>query len=189
MADGLEKLAYRIGYVDYLAATMRHVPSRLPFQDGAQVGDTVMHILQPRLLFPDKPPLPSDSEVVQKYTGIRWGASSGADTSVSLGYVTELYVDFGPFGTVLGTFIMGLFVGRTYRYITSSKSSPPLMNYGLAVMLAMTLTQFEQALIKMVGAFVMSLIVVLLLRRFCLPYLLRVFGPVRRPRTLPQAAE
>jgi hypothetical protein len=189
IAEGLELLVQRVGYVDYLAATMRYVPSRLPYQDGAQVGGTIMHILQPRFLFPDKPPVPSDSEVLEKYTGARWGDSSGPGTSVSLGYVTELYVDFGPFGTVLGTFIIGLFVGRTYRYITSSKSLPSLMNYGLAVMMVMTMTQFEQALIKVVGALVMSVIVILLLRRFFLPYLLRVFGPARPSRMLPQPAE
>jgi hypothetical protein len=189
MAEGLDLLVHRIGYIDYLAATMRHVPSRLPYQDGAQVGGAIMHILQPRLLFPDKPPVPTDSQVLEKYTGFRWGESSGADTSVSLGYVAELYVDFGPFGTVLGTFIMGLLVGRTYRYISSSRSLPAVMNYGLAVMLAMTLTQFEQALIKTIGAFVMSLIVILVLRRFFLPYLLKLFGPARRPTMLPQAAE
>jgi hypothetical protein len=189
IAQGLELLVQRVGYVDYLAATMRYVPSRLPYQDGAQVGGTIMHILQPRFLFPDKPPVPSDSEVLEKYTGFRWGESSGPGTSVSLGYVTELYVDFGPFGTVLGTFIIGLFVGRTYRYISSSKSLPALMNYGLAVMLVMTMTQFEQALIKTVGALVMGLIVVLALRRFFLPYLLKVFGPARRPAMVAQAAE
>ena len=78
MSDGLGYLVMRLGYVDYLSATMRNVPSRVPFQDGAQIGATVMHVLQPRLLFPDKPPLPSDTEVVQKYTGIHFGVSSSA---------------------------------------------------------------------------------------------------------------
>jgi hypothetical protein len=32
-----------MGYIDFLSATMRNVPSRLPFQDGAQIGAAIMH--------------------------------------------------------------------------------------------------------------------------------------------------
>ena len=186
---GFERLALRVGYVDFLAATMRHVPSALPFQDGAQIGATVMHVLEPRLLFPDKPPLPSDTEILQKYTGIRFGQSSGAGTSVSLGYVAELYVDFGVPGAVLGTFIMGLLGGRAFRFVVSSHSLPAVINYGLAVMLAMTVTQFDEALIKIVGSFLTTLGVILVLRRFLLPHLLNVLALPYQRRVLAQPAE
>src|SRR5262249_55224683 len=106
--EGFKRLALRLGYIDFLAATMGYVPSNLPFQDGRQIGATIINVLQPRLLFPDKEPLPSDSEILEKYTGITFGGSSGAGTSVSLGYLAELYVDFGPFGAVIATFILGL---------------------------------------------------------------------------------
>ena len=74
---------------------MRNVPNDLPFQDGAHIGATVIHVLQPRLFFPDKPPLLSDTDVVEKYTGLHFGDSSSAGISVSLGYLAELYIDFG----------------------------------------------------------------------------------------------
>src|SRR5205823_234693 len=67
MSVGLDRLLKRWGYVDFLAATMRNVPARLPFQEGAQIGATIKHVLQPRLFFPDKPPLPSDTDVLSKY--------------------------------------------------------------------------------------------------------------------------
>jgi len=187
--DGLTRLAYRIGYVDFLAATMRNVPSNLPFQNGEQIGATMMNVLQPRLLFPDKPPLPNDSDILEKYTGINFGESSGSGTSVSLGYVAELYVDFGPFGAVIATFIMGLLGGRAIRYVYSSGSLPAIVSYGLAVMLSMTMTQFEQALIKMVGGFLTSLAVVLVLRKFLLPPLLTMLGLSDQRKVLAQAAE
>ena len=186
---GFERLALRVGYVDFLAATMRYVPSALPFQGGAQISATVMHVLEPRLLFPDKPPLPSDSEILQKYTGIRFGQSSSAGTSVSLGYVAELYVDFGVPGAVLGTFIMGLLGGRAFRFVVSSNSLPAVINYGLAVMLAMTVTQFDEALIKIVGSFLTTLGVILVLRRYVLPHLLTYLALPNRRRVLAHAAE
>ena len=168
---------------------MRNVPSNLPFQDGRQIGETIMNVLQPRLLFPDKPPLPSDSDVLEKYTGINFGGSSGFGTSVSLGYVAELYVDFGPFGAVIATFIMGFLGGRAIRYVYSSGSLPAIVSYGLAVMLSMTVTQFEQALIKMIGGFVTSLAAILVLRKFLLPPLLTMLGLSDQRKVLVQAAE
>jgi hypothetical protein len=187
MSSGFDRAARRIGYVDYLAATMRHVPSHMPYQDGAQIGATIMHVLQPRLLFPDKPPLQSDTEVLQKYTGLRYGKSSSASTSVSMGYVAELYVDFGPLGAIVGTFTMGLFAGRALRFVSLSPSLPVFVNYGLAVMLAMTLTSFEESLIKIVGGFITTLCVVLVLRRFLLPRMLALLGLLKHGNALAEA--
>jgi hypothetical protein len=165
------------------------VPSNLPFQNGQQIGATIINVLQPRLLFPDKDPLPSDSEVLEKYTGIIFGGSSGIGTSVSLGYVAELYVDFGPFGAVITAFIMGFLGGRAVRYVVSSGSLPAIVSYGLAVMLAVTVTQFDAALIKMVGGFVTTLAAILVLRRFVLPPLLTMVGLSDQRRVSVQAAE
>jgi hypothetical protein len=186
---GFKKLERRIGYVDYLAATMRHIPAHMPFQEGAQIGATVMNVIEPRLLFPDKPPLPSDTDILQKYTGIHFGKSSSIGSSVSIGYVAELYADFGVIGVVVGTFIMGLLAGRAFRFIISSGSMPVSINYGLAVMLAITITQFDEALIKIVGSFVTVLAVILALRRFFLPNLLVFLGLPDRRRVLAPAAE
>jgi hypothetical protein len=176
MRQGFERLAARVGYIDYLAATMRHVPSAVPFQQGAQIGATVLHILEPRLLFPDKPALEGDTDVLEKYTGLHFGKSSGTGSSVSMGYVAELYVDFGVLGAVAGTFIMGFLVGRIFRFVVSWQPLPVIVNYGLAMILMMTFTQFDESLIKLVGSFLTALGAVLVLRRFLLPYLLASLG-------------
>lgn len=189
MKNGLERLVKRIGYIDYLSATMRYVPSHLPFQNGAQIGATILHVLQPRLLFPEKPSLPNDSKVMEKYTGIRFGKSSGSGTSVSLGYVAELYVDFGALGAVVSTFLIGLLVGRTFRFVRSSNSLPAVITDGLAIMLVMTITQFEEALIKIVGSFVTALCAILVLKRFVLPHLLTVFGSLNHWKVLAHSAK
>lgn len=187
ISQGFELLAQRWGYLDFLASTMRNVPSRLPFEDGARIGDAVMHVLQPRLLFPDKPPLLSDSDVLQKYTGIYYGQSSGADTSVSLGYVAELYIDFRAGGTIAAMFLLGLLVGLAFRWLCSSFAMPMLVNYGLAVMLTTSVTQFDQSLIKTAGAFVTTFLAVLILKRFLLPPLLKMMGPAGQQKIWQQA--
>jgi hypothetical protein len=176
MSRGFDQLAKRWGYVDFLAATMRNVPARLPFEDGAKVGATIMHVLQPRFIFPDKPPLPSDSDVTQKYTGIHYGRSSSEGTSVSLGYLAELYIDFGILGTLVAMFILGVLLSLCVRFVCSSSSLPTIVSHGLAVMLVMSVIMFDQALAKTVGAFVTTVAVIVVLRRFLFPFLLSMLG-------------
>ena len=164
---------------------MRNVPSHLPFQDGAQIGATVMHVLQPRLIFPDKPPLISNSDVVEKYTGLHFGDSSSAGTSVSLGYLAELYIDFGVLGSLGVMFILGVLFGRSFKFICSSSSLSWLVTFGLGVVLVMPVMQFEQALAKTVGGFLTTFITIVVLKLFLFPPLLRMLGKQRQPATMP----
>jgi hypothetical protein len=167
---GLQIMINRWGYVDLLAATMANVPARVPFENGARIGAAIMHVLQPRLFFPDKPPLPSDTEIAVRYSGIGFDiGNNAAVTSISLGYVTELYVDFGILGTLAVMFIMGLGFGRAVRFLTSSGAA--IVNSGLAVVLMMSVMLFEEGLTKALGDFLMSLFVVLIIKKYLLPYL------------------
>jgi hypothetical protein len=174
MGRGFYMLVKRVGYIDFLSATMHNVPKHIPFEGGALVGATVMHVLQPRLLFPDKPPLMSDSEVVQKYAKLHWGKSSGEGTSVSLGYLAELYIDFGILGALATMFTFGVLLSRAFKFVCSESLPSLIVNFGFAVMVVMPVMQFEQALVKMVGGFLITFITAVGLRRFIVPYMLRI---------------
>jgi hypothetical protein len=176
--DGFDSMVQRWQYVDLLAATMSNVPANRPFEDGTLMGASVLHVLQPRLLFPDKPPLPSDTDLAVRYSGIRFDlGGNAANTSISLGYVAELYVDFGFVGTLAVMFIFGLIFGRAVRFLTSPCALPAIVNSGLALVVMMSVLFFEQALLKMIGAFSTTFIVALVLRGYLLPYLTKKFGP------------
>jgi hypothetical protein len=83
---------------------------------------------------------------------------------------------------MIGTFVMGVLVGRAFRFVVSSQSLPKVVNYGLAMIMAMTLTQFDESLIKIVGSFTTALAAVLVLRRFLLPHLLAFLGLRSQPK-------
>jgi uncharacterized membrane protein YecN with MAPEG domain len=169
---GWQTLVDRVSYIDLLAVTMERVPQILPHEDGALLGAAILHVMTPRILFPDKPSLPSDTEVTAYYTDLTDAVFADQNTSISIGYLAELYIDFGVFGALLAVFLMGLAYGRCYRAIRDYSCTPIFVNYALCMMLALTLMSFETALVKLVGSVATAVAAALLLQRFVWPALI-----------------
>ena len=114
LATSADKLVDRLWAVYYPALAIDRVPGLLPHTHGTFLTDALVHSVTPRLLFPDKPPVQSDSEKVRKYSGI---AVAGADqnTTIAFGYAAESYIDFGVPLMFLPIFIFGAVVGVLYR--------------------------------------------------------------------------
>ncbi len=167
---GFERLLARLSYIDFLAATMERVPRVLPHEGGAHLGEAILHVLTPRALFPDKAEVPSDTRVTAYYTNLPVAVFAQDNTSISIGYLGELYVDFGP-GGVIAVFLMALAYGRCYRAIRDYLGTPRFVNHGLCMMAALVFTNFETALIKLVGSLVMTLVAVLIIQRIIWPFL------------------
>ena len=112
-----------------------------------------------------------------RYSGLALDAGGNAvNTSISLGYVAELYVDFGRVGALAAMFVLGFVFGRSVRYLTASAASSAIVNSGLALVLMMSVASFELALVKMIGVYVTTFAVVWALGQFLLPYLLNMWG-------------
>jgi hypothetical protein len=172
-ADGLEKLSGRLSYIDFLAATMERVPDEVPHEGGALLGAAVWHIVTPRILFPDKPEVPSDTAVTAYYTGVETVLTNVEATSISIGYLGELYIDFGIAGALIAVVLIGFAFGRLYRAIRDYSRLPAVINYSFCMMLAIPMSTFGMALIKLIGGFVMVAAVAMVSQR--------VIGPVLSP--------
>jgi hypothetical protein len=178
---GFEQLLRRHSYIDFLANTMHHVPATIPHENGKQLGASLLHIATPRIFFPNKPPTPFDSDVTAKYTGLPTNRNIG--TSISIGYLGELYIDFGVPGALVSMLGLGYVAGLAYRSLAAVGKASILFTYGLAVTFAMRLATFETALIKVLGGTVTAYIAALLIKRYVLPPLLKGLAPRRaRPR-------
>ena len=132
LPEGFENLLERISYIDFLAATMERVPKVIPHEGGTRLGEAVWHVLTPRILFPDKPEPPSDTQVTAYYTNLPNAVFASANTSISIGYLGELYIDFGVAGALLAVFLMGLIFGRCYRAIRIIPARRPLSTMAYA---------------------------------------------------------
>jgi hypothetical protein len=168
-----EKFALRLAYVENFGLVLRRVPAELPHTDGELLSAALAHILMPRVLFPDKPPLPSDSELTSLYTANIY-IMFMTGTSISLGYMTELYIDFGYWGVALaGLLLAGILVGVHAGF--QRAAADPALALALTCATLMSARLFETALPKLLGGvlsvFVVQLVLIVLLRHWLLPFL------------------
>lgn len=176
-AKGFDDMIARVSYIDYLSLAMQYVPASRAHELGAQTWDAVSHVLMPRILFPDKPPLPNDTYVTVQYTGLSFSAAEL--TSISIGWLGEFYIDFGVVGALIVTIMLGALIGRLYSMLLTQLRQPALLSSGLAIMPLASVMLFETALPKLVGAVVMAAIAGTLIRTYGVAYLVSMVGAER----------
>lgn len=108
-----DTLVDRLWTVYYPALALSRVPRVLPHTHGAIVGAAMVHIVTPRVFFPNKAELPSDSDEVRKYSGV-YVAGRETNTSIAFGYAPEAYIDFGIPWMFVPVFLFGVAVGFLY---------------------------------------------------------------------------
>lgn len=154
----------RLAYIEFFAAVTEFVPAGRPHGKGEIWRASVMHVFMPRLFFPSKPRLPSDSELTMAWTGYQL-ASDAEGTSISIGYMGESYADFGVPFMFVPVFLIGLLWGGIYVWFIR-RSPHVLIGFAFAAAMLIGAYQFEMASIKLVGGTLNKFIVFALLMRF-----------------------
>ena len=141
----------------YFSLVLLRVPNVIPYEQGALTGRAIEHILVPRFIYPEKLSLGTDSWLVEKYAGQR--VSNEAETSIGLGYMAQLYIDFGTYWMFAGIFVFGLLLGVIYGfYLLHSPSADFFMGMA-AITFLQHFTSLEGELAKLLGGLVQSLII------------------------------
>ena len=160
----------RLQYTYHLAKTMDRVPTVIPHQNGANWGNTLVFVLTPRILNPNKGTYDA-SVKASKYSGIQYsGARRGV--SVSLGYFADGYIDFGYVGMFIPLLILGFIYGSTYYYFIRKSSDNFIFNYAVVGALYMELFSFESDNIYVAGRLYVNLMVFIILKIFFFPKLM-----------------
>ncbi len=162
----IDPLLARIEYVDYFALSMDYVPAAVPHQQGRVWLEAVQNLI-PRLIYPSKPVLTSDSEHTMEYTG-QYMASDAEGTSISLGYVADSYVDFGPFFMFVPLLIAGFLWGWIYRYF-QSRSASALIGFAFALAALLAASSFEIASVKLLAGVVVKFLALAVALKFLEP--------------------
>jgi hypothetical protein len=149
MAD-LDKLVDRMWTVYYPALALARVPAHVPHTNGALLWGVIEHITMPRIFFPDKPALPSNSELVRRYSGV-WVAGPEQNTSIAFGYAAESYVDFGVPLMFLPIMLFAVFMGMIYAWLMNHIYHRELAVALTTVIFWLSLYLFERSWAKMLG--------------------------------------
>ena len=177
--DAMENFLDRLQYTYHLAKTMDRVPLIIPHQNGSNWGSTLLFVLTPRIINPDKGTYDA-SVKASKYTGIQYsGVKRGV--SVSLGYFADGYIDFGYVGMFIPLLILGLIYGGSYFYFVKNSSNNFVFNYAVVGAIFMELFSFESDNIFVIGRLYVNLLVFFLLKRFLFPKLINYIKVLQKP--------
>ena len=145
-----DNLVGRLWSVPLPARALARVPSVLPHEHGAILGAALKQIVMPRLFFPDKANLPSDSEEVRKYAGV-WVAGPEQNTSIAFGYAAESYVDFGIPWMFLPVLGFGILMGCLYKFFLKAIQNRELAVSFVVTVFWLSLYLFERSWVMTLG--------------------------------------
>ena len=162
-------LLIRFAYVDIFGSVITVQEANPEPIFMRQWREALGHILQPRFLFPGKPPL-SDSEVYVRLAKGDPTEEIRLGTSISVGYMGENFADLGFPGMLAGIFAIGLVTAAMYRNVMLRKL-PWMVREGTVLVLVYSIGRdgVEISLPKLLGAIIMVMIVYLLLLKFAYP--------------------
>jgi hypothetical protein len=148
--DSADSLVDRMWTVYYPALAVSRVPRLIPHTNGAILSEALVHIVTPRVLFPDKPNLPSDSDKVRLYSGVMV-AGAEQDTTIAFGYAAEGYVDFGVPLMFLPLVVFGGALGWLYGLFRRLIMHRDLLVAFITVAFWLSLYLFERSWAMMLG--------------------------------------
>jgi hypothetical protein len=177
LPDAADKMIRRLMYFQLFGVVLDRVPNVHPHTDGQIWLDAVRRPFMPRLLFPNKSAV-NDTDLTGRYTGIGFAATS-RETSVSMGYMAEAYIDFGATFMFLPIAGFGLFLGAFYRRLLSRPGLGAALGVALAPFALMPALLSETSSLKSVPALFLSIISCWLILNILAP---RFFGLPRKSR-------
>ena len=166
LGNAVDEMLHRISYTEFFGAVLSTVPTILPHEGGAILFDAVTRPFMPRMFFPEKAVI-DDSLRTNLYTGGLAGDS--AATSISIGYVAELYIDFGEYGMLAMIAALGYAWGRLYAIWLRWNAPGRLLGMALVSANLAGLAQFENSITKAFGGLVVSVLVAWLIVKFVVP--------------------
>jgi hypothetical protein len=134
----------------FTSLVLERVPRVIDHERGFLTRRALLHVTQPRFLFPDKGNLGGDSWLVARYAGVM-AADESSGTSVGLGYMTQFYIDFGRVGAVALAFLLGLVIAAILETLRAVSPSALLYGGAATMILLANFRNYDGELAKILG--------------------------------------
>lgn len=183
MALGADKLMRRISYIEFFGVVVNRMEVGQKPTGGDIWGAAIVYPLMPRIFFPKKPSI-DDTKLTSQYTGID-PASWSRGVSVSLGYMTEAYIDFGPVLMFMPVAALGVLLGGIYRWLMTRHGLQFILGVSLAPFAIMPAHLFETSVVKLFPNLMLVILACIFTLNFVGPQVLQALGvQYRRKRGL-----
>lgn len=159
MSSSIRQLVVRMATVDMFAAVLDMVPNYREHTSGELLVEALMRPLMPRLFFPEKTAI-DESALTNEFTGLRVaGIEEG--TQISIGYIGESYIDFGPILMFVPIFVLGISYGWIYRRVAlECDQSLKVIGGGMSCIILVPVAMVGISLAKLIASVVVSVLVV-----------------------------
>ncbi len=127
----------------------------VPYANGGTLTAAAAAVI-PRAVWPNKPVVAGSGDIVTTYTGIRFVYG----TSVGVGQVMELYVNFGTSGVILGFIVIGMLVTLIDRQAALHLQLGDIRSFALWYMPGLSLLQIGGTLGEVAATAAASAVVV-----------------------------
>jgi hypothetical protein len=135
-------------------------------------GDTLIDgllMLVPRAVWPNKPMKAGSGTLVADYTGLTFNNET---TSVGVGHVLELYINFGTLSVVIGFFLIGVLVNLFDSLAALRLAEGDLARFTFWFLSGAPFWSVQGSSIELVGGVASALVLMTIINRFVLPRLL-----------------
>lgn len=153
--DASDALVNRISQTKYFAEVVEQVPQRVSYEKGKLWGSVIKHVITPRIIFKNKAAI-SDSARSNPYLINKVAGVSGG-TSISLGYMAESYIDFGPYLMFIPIFLVGL-IYSFVEFLILRRSKYLITGFALSMIILFPGIFYETSNIKLVGLLITNFI-------------------------------
>ncbi|MCS7082995.1 MAG: O-antigen polysaccharide polymerase Wzy [Rhodothermia bacterium] len=149
-----------------IGASVYYLARSQEFANGSTLWESILALV-PRVIWPEKPVYAGSSDLVSRFTGLRFAEG----TSVGIGHVMEFYVNFGTLGVVIGFVVLGILIALIDDAAKHNLNKNNWRNFSLWFLIGISFLQVGGSLVELTGSSAASVVVYVLLNKYLIVYL------------------
>jgi hypothetical protein len=155
-----------------IGLSQRHLEFNHDYAHGKTIWESI-EALVPRALWPGKPIVAGSPEIVSRYTGLQFNTS----TSVGVGHILELYINFGYIGVLVGSILIGMLLGVIDRLAATALAMDDWPKFALWFLVGISFMHVGGSLVELTSSAGASVVLILLINEVFLNRLQRRDAP------------